>query len=52
MIDFIGRDYEQWRALELRPYPTMYKLPARRGVEYAINPAIAIEPLKAVFISY
>jgi len=40
-----GRGYEQWRASELRPYPTRQKLPARRGSEHATNPAIAYEPL-------
>ena len=42
-----GCGYEQWRASELRPYPTRQKLPARRGAECATNPAIAYEPLLA-----
>lgn len=42
-----GRGYEQWRASELRPYPTRQKLPARRGAECATSPAIAYEPVLA-----
>jgi len=36
-----GRGYEQWRTSWTRAYPTRQTLPARRGAEYATDPAIA-----------
>ena len=40
-----GRGYEHVAGFGARPYPTRQKLPARRGAEYAENPAIAYEPV-------